>query len=284
MEISPKLKEFILRSKVRDLINNNQMPALYVLASASLLDGFMNLGIAELTTLLYEAGIDPLSYMDYVPRYFLTRNSVDHFDVPSHVTELKEFAFYGCTSLRDIKLPSELVKIGRYALSNCTVIQELDLPSSIKQIGEGAFSHCRSLRTLELPDSLTRIESDLCAYCTSLQSIKFPSHLERIGERVFTRCPLRRVDLPDSVTHIDFRAFDDCNDLQDVTLSKSLQVVGERAFPFTGVLEEVHYPGTRSQWRDVKVEFPWLIFQDIVVVCTDGVLRWNSSEEDWELV
>ena len=83
-------------------------------------------------------------------------------------------------------------EIGRLAFYGCSSLMEVKLPGTVEVIGERAFSKCSSLRgELTLPDSLKRIEEEAFWYCSKLESIHFPaasSLLEFVHKEAFFGC------------------------------------------------------------------------------------------------
>lgn len=64
--------------------------------------------------------------------------------IPSSVTAIEEYAFFGLSSLDKLAIPSSVKSIGTYAFgfSNLT---ELTIPRSVTSIGNNAFNYCSNL-------------------------------------------------------------------------------------------------------------------------------------------
>lgn len=67
----------------------------------------------------------------------------------SSITALGNYAFSGCTSLKDIDL-SNWNAFGDYSFKDCSSLTSLTLPPRIESLGRGVFSGCEKLR-LKLP-------------------------------------------------------------------------------------------------------------------------------------
>ena len=58
------------------------------------------------------------------------------FDDGSELTEIHDFAFSGCKTLREIELPKKVAKIGQGAFERCENLEIVGLPESVISIGE----------------------------------------------------------------------------------------------------------------------------------------------------
>ena len=65
--------------------------------------------------------------------------------IPDSVTEIKSYAFYGCTGLTSVTIGNSVKSIGDYAFSDCAGLTSVTIPDSVTSIGNYAFSGCRKL-------------------------------------------------------------------------------------------------------------------------------------------
>lgn len=95
---------------------------------------------------------------------------------PEHITEIRESAFSGCSSLVQIEGMdiSHLQIIDKDAFSGCAKLKlgTLNLTSA-KRIGEKAFSGCGKLSELVLGDDLEYVGRGAFSRCVSLTAIKY---------------------------------------------------------------------------------------------------------------
>lgn len=124
------------------------------------------------------------------------------------VTEIPDYAFLGCTSLKRVHLSADIRKIGYQAFAECDSLAEINLPDALEDIGSNSFAYCRSLGNLTFPDGLTHIGHNAFSFCTSLT----------------------RVWLPDSLKEIESYAFSDCDSLREVRLPANDRLLGELMF------------------------------------------------------
>ena len=91
--------------------------------------------------------------------------------IPSTVTAIANYAFYGCNGLTSITLPVAVVSIGDYAFRECTGLTSINFPSSLTSIGASAFYNCTGLTSITLPGTLTTIGTSAFYNCTGLTSL-----------------------------------------------------------------------------------------------------------------
>lgn len=83
---------------------------------------------------------NPISYSHNltIDGAIITTNLV----VPDSVTEIKPYAFYGCSSLSSIIIPNCVTNIGAWAFSGCDHLTNITLGSGLQTIGKYAFGGC----------------------------------------------------------------------------------------------------------------------------------------------
>ena len=81
----------------------------------------------------------------------------DGYSVPKDITSVRfieglhkigDEAFHECSSLKSIELPSTstVTEIGNYAFRGCSNLREVTLNEGLQKIGDGAFYGCSSLK------------------------------------------------------------------------------------------------------------------------------------------
>ncbi len=126
------------------------------------------------------------------------------------------------------------------------------IPEGVTEIGEGAFYCCTSLASVTIPEGVTAIGSDAFKGCTSRASVTIPEGVKEIGICAFERCTsLASVTIPESVTKIGSDAFMGCTSLK-----------------------EIHYAGTKAQWKAVEKGRGWKRDSAITsIICSDGKVK-----------
>ena len=157
--------------------------------------------------------------------------NVKSYVIPSSVTSIGDWAFYGCNSLSEIVIPSSVTSISDRTFSNCDSLSKIVIPSSVTSIGGRAFSFCRSLSEIVIPSSVTSIGECAFVACCSLSEIVIPSSVTSIGNGAFSSCrSLSEIVIPSSVTSIDDGAFYGCDSLSEIVIPSSVTSIGDSAF------------------------------------------------------
>ena len=131
---------------------------------------------------------------------------------------IKYRAFFGCRSLREIKLIG--VKVIEYmAFYGCTALENVEFGDKLETIGESAFQST-SLRSIKLP-KVWIIGTGAFQHCDKLTDAELSEDLGRIRGGAFRRCPrLRRISIPLKANLLGGNdvVFNNCDELSQVDL------------------------------------------------------------------
>lgn len=187
--------------------------------------------------------------------------------IGTSVTSVGNYAFNGCTGLKNVKWNAKNYSTETYCLAQKSSITSFEfgnqvavippelcyqllgltsitIPSSVKSIGAGAFNRCEGLTSMHI--------SDLEAWCNvSIESggnplyytqnlylngakvtdLVIPSSVTEIGSNAFygASC-LTSVTIPNTVTSIGKQAFRLCTGLQSVLIPNSVTTIDQNAF------------------------------------------------------
>ncbi len=174
--------------------------------------------------------------------------------IPNSVTEIYEWAFYGCTSLECIDIPNSVTAIGGEAFHNTKWLENQpggavyinNILYTFKGVVDGgkvvvregttiiansALKGCTSLESIDIPNSVTLIGRLAFSGCTSLESIDIPNGVTLIGRSAFSGCTsLESIDIPNSVKEIGDSAFNGCTSLESIDIPNSVTKIGDSAF------------------------------------------------------
>jgi hypothetical protein len=107
--------------------------------------------------------------------------------MPSSPTTLSNYAFYNCTSLRQISLDN-VTWIGNRAFQNCSSLNDISL-ENVTWIGEIAFHSCSSLTQVTIPEGVTDIWRMTFYNCYALTDIVIPQSVVNIDNyNTFGNC------------------------------------------------------------------------------------------------
>lgn len=93
----------------------------------------------------------------------------DSYAMPSTITKIKPYAFWGDYNLEKVNISSNAKEISAYAFSNCKNLKEVNIPYSVKNIDMKAFEDCVRLREIEIPQSVGTIHNTAFDGCTRLE-------------------------------------------------------------------------------------------------------------------
>jgi hypothetical protein len=106
------------------------------------------------------------------------------FVTPATVTNIGQFAFFGCNKLTNIVISDGLISVSDYAFWGSNV-RNIQLPDSVTSLGNGAFYVC-SLRNITFGSGITNIGNDAFYDCFSLSRVLFTgSNAPALGADVF---------------------------------------------------------------------------------------------------
>ena len=119
---------------------------------------------------------------------FACCDSLKSVTIPESVTSIGDSAFIGCTSLESIVIPQGVTKIEQCAFFECDSLKNITISESVTEIGKGAFYGCTSLNSIIIPESVREIGRCALYGCTSLTTITLPTGVDEIGDGVFEGC------------------------------------------------------------------------------------------------
>lgn len=150
------------------------------------------------------------------------------------VTEVRDNAFYCCTSLRRITLPDSVKTMGHHCFYGCSALEEAVLPRELNSVGMGCFEGCVSLKTLTLPDGLAVLPDSCFRRCSSLTDLVLPQSITEVEKFCFCGCSsLRYISLGGRLKSIGTGTFYQCESLDTVYIPPSVTDIGAEAFGYT---------------------------------------------------
>ena len=172
------------------------------------------------------------------------------------VTEIGDYAFGGCVSLKSISIPDGVTYIGDSAFSGCTSLKSITIPQSVTEIDELVFYGCASLENIVVEkgnsvyhsagNCLIETESKTLVVGCKNSVIPNDGSVTEIGYYAFGGCvSLKSISIPHSVTCISDNAFADCASLKYIDIPDSVTWIGQRAFACCTLLETIIIPDSK---------------------------------------
>ena len=94
----------------------------------------------------------------------------ESFVVPESVHRIDDYAFKGCTAIKNVQFSSNLYSIGSNTFEGCANLTDVVFPLSLDTIGTASFARCTSIETITITRYL-EVSPFAFAYCTSLKEI-----------------------------------------------------------------------------------------------------------------
>lgn len=143
------------------------------------------------------------------------------------VTQIKESAFEGNSTIRSIVIPDGVTTIGKWAFWNCSSLSTITIGKGVKTFSDAVFYNTQISRV----NYMGTVE-DWC-------KIEFgndrshPFYSSIAGSRniwLSDNTKLTSVTIPDDMTKINAYSFYQCESIKEITLGKSITEIGDNAF------------------------------------------------------
>ena len=162
---------------------------------------------------------DAFSYCDNIVNVSVKISNLTAFctDNIFHKIPGNKYLYINGQEIEELTIPSDVTSIGDYAFYGCSHIEKIIIPNSVVSIGKSAFVHCSSVNNIILSEDLLSIGYGAFMRCDSLTDLTIPNSVVQIGGCAFFSCDkLARVNIGKNISSIESEAFEDCPNLKDV--------------------------------------------------------------------
>ena len=97
--------------------------------------------------------------------------TVNYEGIVYNVTEIGNFAFFGCQNLTSVTIPNSVTSIGEQAFALCVGLTSVTIPNNLISIGNYAFIACNGLTSVTIPEGTTSIGDYVFSSCSGLTRI-----------------------------------------------------------------------------------------------------------------
>lgn len=185
MALSEKIIDYLKSKKVQKFLTTSDFDSLYL----NLEDDFYSnrFIIRQVTELLLDADIDPLDYMDCIPKNYLVHSqNINNFKIPNHIKSIWSGAFEGST-LKEVWIPDGVEYIGRNAFAE-TKLEEVEIPGSVNWIYPHAFDSCYNLKKVVIKEGFKELKEKIFYNCRNLKDVWIPQSLSKLAYSAFADC------------------------------------------------------------------------------------------------
>ncbi len=204
-------------------------------------------------------------------RLYINGQEIIDLVIPDDVTNLCDFAFYGCGYIKTVTIGKNVTTIGMHAFaenSSLTTVywnatacvdgwfSEPQNGTTTAWLISPLFGSCDNFTTVVIGENVQTISAHAFSGYKTLTSVTIPDGVTTIERGAFNGCRgLTSINIPDSVTTIGARAFADCTGLKSITISKGIKNIGNSAFEDCDSLETVYWNATAcvGGWSDDKI-------------------------------
>ena len=196
----------------------------------------------------------------YAGKLKLNGEEITNLVIPSDITEIKNYAFSGCTSLTSVSIHNSITTIGDMAFLCCTGLTTAIIGNSVTTIGYAAFSGCTGLTEINLPKSIIsggfggNHEFSDCSNLLNITIDDANAYFCSVDGVIYSEDKTKLVCyppgrqgayvIPETTTTVGKCAFYICEGLTDITISNSVTLIGDDAFALCTGLKSVTIPNS----------------------------------------
>lgn len=195
---------------------------------------------------------------------------VTELSIPTSVTVLNDYAFYGFGLVTDLQLHEGITTLADSSLGE-VCFETITVPSTVTEMGN-CFYGCRRLKQINFADgfNMDYIPSQF-ALGTALETLTIPESVKTIKRSAFSICQnLTSVTLPSGLLSIESGAFDQCDLLKTITIPATVTSIAKNAF-------SLHVTEWDEDYSHITSEYDQVHFTSIV--CETEAL-YNSIMQD----
>ncbi len=183
---------------------------------------------------------------------YVNNKPLTTFESFDEITQIKDYTFYGCTSLTSVTVSDNVTSIGKAPFSYCSNLSSITLPDSVTSNGDSFCGTAYYNDDNNWSDAVLYINNHLVHAKSDIQGgYIIKEGTKTIADGTFYNCrQLTSVTIPHSVTYVGNNAFEFCTRLEDVNFGTGVVYIGNSAFTNCISLIHLHLPGNLTYLGD----------------------------------
>ena len=109
--------------------------------------------------------------------------------IPSGISAVKPYAFYGGECFTSLSLHSGISEIGEYAFFDCSGVPSLDLPAGVTVLNWHVFDGCSGLESITIPATVNSVYSSAFANCGGIKQVTIEDSQEELTVKLYGHSP-----------------------------------------------------------------------------------------------
>ena len=215
------------------------------------------------------ASANPLCYAHHL--YNIDDTEITDVTIPSEMTSVGAYQFYGSEGLKSISIPKNVASIGTSAFDGCTALTSVTMDSNeimsknysennslknifgaqvtdykigenVTNIGDYAFYGCERITSMIIPKGITSVGGNAFSGCSGITSLSF--YCPNVGSWFAGNSSVKEVIIGEGVTSIGNYAFNMCNGIENISISNSVTSIGDFAFKGCTGLTSITIPNS----------------------------------------
>lgn len=160
------------------------------------------------------------------------------------VTEIDNFAFFGHWSgsrITELVIPSTVSTIGSYAFYGNGYLTSISVANSVTTIGESAFGQSKNVTELTIGSGVTRIANDTYQQFEYFTKLVIPEGITQIDPGAFSEWfSITSLTLPSTLTNLGFSSLRRMRSLRSINIPSGLSTAND-FFGYIGTPSSVPY-------------------------------------------
>ena len=173
---------------------------------------------------------------------FQSQSKLEEVELCEGLLEIRNAAFYKCTTLKRINIPSSVTRIGCYVFCGCYKLEEVELCEGLLEIGSQAFMDCAALTNIPFPTTLKRIGDQVFAGGAKIRQIRLPDGLESIGRYAFASGIITNFRVPPMIVCTPNGMLSACVAMFSVEISENVATIRTLSFRSCHSLRNIALP------------------------------------------